>query len=362
MKGQMRTVHQITAGFRSGDAISNAALQMRDVFRSWGCRSDILSGPTSIAPEMKDQARAIGDAAGELGPDDVAVLHLSIGNDVNLAFRDLRCRKAIVYHNITPSRYFRFLDPRTAADLDLGRKHLAMFAGMADVNLADSEYNADEMREAGYSDVRVLPLPIDVDSFVKGGIDAHTMRLLGGGPRNVLFVGRCAPNKKLESFLAVAYHLARIVPGTRFVHVGSQGGAEAYYGLVQAYGNILGLKNYIDLKGVSQSALNACYASADAFLCVSEHEGFCAPLVEAMFHRVPVFALATSAVPETLGGAGMLFDPPFDPLLIAESIAEVFGNGELREAILRRQDERIASFRNRDLDGEMRALFAPVMS
>ena len=358
----MRAIHQITAGFRRGDAISNAALLMRGVFRSWGCRSDILSRSRSIAPDMRREACDIDEAVHEINPDDIAVLHLSIGNPVNLAFRDLRCRKAIIYHNITPSRYFRLLDPRTAADLDLGREQLRMLAGVADLNMAVSAYNANELREAGYADVKVLPLPVDVDSFVKGGIDEHTMRLLGGGQRNVLFVGRCAPNKKLEDCLLVAYHLAHIMPGTRFIRVGSQSGAEAYFGLVQAFGKALGLTNYIDLKGVSQQVLNACYASADAFLCVSEHEGFCAPLVEAMLHRVPVFALATSAIPETLGGAGMLFEQPFDAPLIAETMAEVFQNPDLREAILKRQDERIAAFRNRDLDGEMRALFAPLLA
>lgn len=358
----MRTIHQITAGFRRGDAISNAALLMRGVFRSWGCRSDILSRAKSIAPDMRREARDIQDALAELGPDDVAILHLSIGNPLNLVFRDLRCRKAIIYHNVTPSRYFKLLDPRMAENLDLGRSHLSMLADVADLNVAVSAFNAGEMREAGYKDVKVLPLPIDISSFMRGGIDSHITRLLGGGVRNLLFVGRCVPNKKIEDFLTVGYHLTRAFPQTRIVHVGSRGGADAYYGIVKAHGTALGLRNYIDLKDVTQNELNSCYACADAFLCVSEHEGFCAPLVEAMLHRVPVFALAASAVPETLGGAGVLFEPPLDPPLVAEMIAEVFRDNALREAILKRQDERIAAFRNRDLDGEMRALFAPLMA
>ena len=87
----MQTIHQLVAGFRFGDAISNAAIQMRKVFRGWGCRSDILSRWSSIASELRDDGRDLAEAASELGPDDIAVLHLSIGNPVNLAFREGRC-------------------------------------------------------------------------------------------------------------------------------------------------------------------------------------------------------------------------------------------------------------------------------
>ncbi len=357
----MQTVHQLVAGFRFGDAISNAAMQMRKVFRGWGCRSDILSGRSSIAPEFRNEGRDIAEAAGELGPDDVAVLHLSIGNPVNLAFRNLKCRKAIVYHNITPSKYFRLLSPSTAKDLDEGRRHLEMLAGEAELNVADSAYNAGELTGAGYRDVRVLPLPIDIGSFMRGGTDEHTRRLLGGGVYNVLFVGRWAPNKKIEDLLTVVYHLTKIEPNVRFIHVGTEAGAETYYALVRAHGKALGLTNALALRGVSQDVLNTCYASAHAFLCMSEHEGFCAPLVEAMLHHVPVLSLASSAIPETLGGAGVLFSQPPDFPLIAETVAEVLHNQRLREEIVARQDKRIEAFRSRDLDAEMRAIFAPLV-
>ena len=357
----MQTIHQLVAGFRFGDAISNAAIQMRKVFRGWGCRSDILSRRCAIASEYRDEGRDLKEAAAELGPDDIAVLHLSIGNPVNLAFRDLRCRKAIVYHNITPSKYFRLLSPSTAKDLDEGRRHLEMLAGVADLNLADSAYNAAELTAAGYRDAKVLALPIDIDSFQRGGIDTHTQRLLGGGVYNVLFVGRWAPNKKIEDLLTVMYYLTKIEPNVRFIHVGTEAGAEAYYALVRAHGKALGLTNALALKGVSQDALNTCYASAHAFLCMSEHEGFCAPLVEAMLHQVPVLSLASSAIPETLGGAGVLFEPPPDFPLIAETVAEVLHNDALRARIIARQNKRIETLRARDLDADMRALFARLL-
>ena len=157
------------------------------------------------------------------------------------------------------------------------------------------------------------------------------------------------------------YYLTKIEPNVRFVHVGTEAGAEAYYALVRAHGKALGLTNAMALKGVSQDALNTCYASAHAFLCMSEHEGFCAPLVEAMLHQVPVLSLASAAIPETLGGAGVLFEPPPDFPLIAETVAEVLHNDALRAQIIARQNKRIEALRARDLDADMKALFAPLL-
>ena len=360
----MRSIYQFVAGFRSGDAISNAALMMRDVFRKWGCRTEILARPSTISVDRKSDSRDIYEAVPEITPDDIAVLHLSIGNPVNIIFRNLKCRKVIVYHNVTPSHYFSVLDSSLAADLEEGRRHVAMLAGTAALNIADSSYNAAELTTAGYSDVKVLPLPIDISTFVGGSVDPNTCARLRDGHLNVLFVGRLAPNKKIEDILTVMYFLTKIEPKARFVHAGSNAGLEMYSGLLKAQANALGLTfgHFLFMGSLPQDCLNACYASSDIFLCMSEHEGFCAPLVEAMLYKLPVLALGSSAVPETLGGAGVLFSPPPDFPLIAETAAEVLHNAKLRTEIIARQNKRIEAFRNRDLDAEMRVLFAPLLT
>ena len=359
----MRSIYQLVAGFRSGDAISNAALQMRTVFRSWGCRSDILARPSSVGVDRRDDARDLYETVPKIKEDDIAVLHLSIGNPVNFVFRDLKCRKVIVYHNITPAHYFKVLNSSTAADLAEGRRHLAMLANAAELNIADSGYNAAELTAAGYRDAKVLPLPIDIGTFIGGAVDPNTCARLRDGHFNILFVGRLAPNKKIEDILTVMYFLLKIEPRARFIHAGSHDGLEMYTGLLRAYANTLGLtmKNFCFLGSLPQDCLNACYVSSDAFLCMSEHEGFCAPLVEAMLYKLPVLALGSTAIPETLGGAGVLFSQPPDFPLIAETVAEVLHNEPLRKAIVARQDKRLEAIRNRDLGAEMRALFEPLL-
>lgn len=352
-------IYQIVAGFRSGDAISQAALLMRAVFRGWGLRSEILCEARAIAPEALHEVLPFQEV--KFARNDVVILHLSIGCEANLFFQKIDAKKVIVYHNITPAHYFELLNPQLAASLREGRRHLEMLATSAMLNLAVSKFNAEELRLAGYNNPQVFPLPIDVSSMLRGDVDASTYKELNSGHLNLLFVGRFVPNKKIEDLVTVMHYLTKIVPNVRLVHVGATGGAEAYYGLTQAVGKVLSLQNLKFMKSVPQNVLNACYKSAHAFLCLSEHEGFCAPLVEAMLNRIPVLAVANAAIPETMGGAGVLFSSPPNFLEIAETVSRVLTDKELAQKIVERQDKRIEAFAKRDLAAELKALLSPLM-
>jgi glycosyltransferase involved in cell wall biosynthesis len=59
---------------------------------------------------------------------------------------------------------------------------------------------------------------------------------------------------------------------------------------------------------LTNSQLKSLYVSADVLLCTSEHEGFCVPLIEAMYFRVPIVAWAATAVPETMGNCGVVME------------------------------------------------------
>ena len=352
-------IHQFVAGFRNGDAITNAALLLRRHLRAWGVQSEIFGPLQRIAPQMRAEARDLGAAA--LNPHDIAILHLSIGTPVNRHFAALRCRKAIIYHNITPAHYFTRLNPALAADLAEGRRQAQALCDAAEVNLADSAYNAAELQAMGYRNVQVLPLPIDIAAYAPTQGDPATLRQLRDGHTNVLFVGRMVPNKRFEDILYVMHHLQRrILPEARFVHVGSSAGVEVYQSLLLAQVRALPLTDTLLMGHISPAGLNACYATADLFLCLSEHEGFCAPLIEAMLHDVPVVARAAAAVPETLAGAGVLLHTR-DHATIAEAVGRVLGDAALRQAIIARQRQRLTALRQRDLDGELRTALAPLL-
>ena len=356
----MPAIHQFVAGFSNGDAISNEARILRRVFRSWGYASDIFSESRRILPELRKEARDISDCIPAVQPEDIVLLHLSIGSPVNSAFSALSCRKAILYHNVTPSHYFDFINKQTAHNLAKGREELKALVGTASVVMADSRFNADELEMLGYRDPRVFPLILDLNGTAKS-VDRKILRRFNDGKTNILFVGRCAPNKKLEDILQAFFVFCRTAERhSRLIHVGSFAGVERYYYLLLARAREMGMCDIHFAGAVPQSQLNAYYHCANLFLCMSEHEGFCIPLLESMAHDLPVMAYASAAVPETMDGAGILFhDKAFEP--IAEMMYRVTNDSAFRDAVIEGQRQRITRYRSRDLEGELKQHLSPLL-
>lgn len=353
----MGTLHQLVAGFRLGDAISNEAVLVRDLCAAHGVPSAIWCPASNAAPDDRALTRDVESLPAAVRPDDVALLHLSIGSRCNELFPALPCRRVILYHNVTPPRFFERLNPSTAQILADGLDAVRRLAA-ADADVwADSAFNASELRAMGYKDPKVFPLLLD-ENFGAGAVHAGMLETLRRAPlTNLLFVGRLAPNKRHDRLLAVFSAYQRYVnPASRLVIVGGSGGAEVYKALLLGSIYTYVLKNVLFTEFVDAPKLAACYKAADAFVCMSDHEGFCAPLLEAMAWRVPVFANAAGAVPETLDGAGVLFRPDDPPEAIAETIGRVLSDPALKEAVLRKQDERLARFRARDAWAELRTM------
>ena len=357
----MPALHQLVAGYTRGDAISNEARALREMFRRWGFASEIYCEPASIHPELRRDGRPFPALAADLAPHDVLLLHLSIGSPVNDLFPGLCCRKAIRYHNITPPEYFEMLAPRTAEILRRGRNQVKRLAGAAAVNLAVSRYNAAELEAAGYANVRVLPIVLDFSRLDRTP-DPKVLRAYGDRRSNVLFVGRCAPNKAIDDLVRLfACFQKHLRPDSRLLHVGAFQGMEAYHGMVRILARNLGLHDVHFLGAVSQAELAAFYRVADVLLCPSEHEGFCIPLLEAMYFDVPVLAYAAGAVPETMDGSGILFhEKRAEP--VAEMVERLLGHPPLREAVLEGQRRRLQRYRERDLATEFRDALAPLLS
>ena len=333
---------------------------MRRIFRSWGFESEIFCEARRILPELRDEARDLLQHREAFKPGDVVLLHLSIGSIVNQVFHSLPGRKALLYHNITPADYFKALQPQIAASLARGREEARALAGQAEVYLADSQFNADELLSWGYPQAHVLPLVLDL-SRLREPAHRPTLKKFDDGLANILFVGRCAPNKKLEDALNAFYYFQKYVePESRFIHAGSHAGTEQYHALLLTMIRDLQLRNVELIGSVRQDELNACYKASHLFLCMSEHEGFCIPLIESLVHDLPVAACAFGAVPETLDGAGVLFhEKRFD--LIAETMGRLIRDRALREAVVQRQRERLARFERRNIEQELRGHLAPLL-
>ncbi|MEM7391178.1 MAG: glycosyltransferase, partial [Verrucomicrobiota bacterium] len=264
----MKAIHQFVAGFTEGDAISNEARVMRDLFTSWGYASRIFCEARRIPSELAKEAEDTSVCVKSVGPDDVVLLHLSIGSPVNDVFTQLSCRKAILYHNVTPPDFFKGIQEQTRNNLRRGREQVAQLAGAADVNMADSAYNAGEIEELGYKDVKVLPLVLKLDRLTESSC-GKTLRKYDDGKTNILFVGRCAPNKRLEDLVSAFYYYQNYVDTeSRFIHVGSFAGTERYKAVLQTHARDLRLNDFNFVGSARQPVLNACYRSAHVFLCM----------------------------------------------------------------------------------------------
>lgn len=356
----MKAIHQFVAGFTANDAISNEALALRAIFRRWGYAAEIFCEPIHTDSALRKESHNAGQAADIIGPDDIAILHLSIGSVVNDIFKDLACRKALRYHNITPAGFFRGLQEKLAHDLNWGRTQAGALAQTAQVNLADSQFNATELIRMGYTSVQVMPLVLDFDK-IKTPADRKLLRALNDDHINILFVGRCAPNKRIEDVLrAFEYFQKTVASNARFIHVGSFAGLERYQALITAYARHLQLNHLVFAGAVPQAKLTAYYQTAHLFLCMSAHEGFCIPLIESMAHNLPILAYAAGAVPETLDGAGVLvLEKQWG--YIAEMMGRLTQRGPLREAVLHGQRERLKRYQARNLEQELKNALAPLI-
>jgi len=355
-----QAIHQLVAGYSNGDAISNEARTLRKWFQTWGHASEIYCEASRILPELRKDSRDLSLLLPDLQPDDIVILHLSIGSDVNDVFTLCTCKKVIRYHNVTPSTYFRALDEHLAGLLARGRVQMKALASVADVNLADSAYNASELIEAGYQNVEVLPLALELRRL-EAKPNQEVIDKYADGKINILFVGRCAPNKRLEDLLYAFYYLQKYQsPNCRLIHVGSFAGTEAYLAMLQSLKRELKLEHVNFVGSVPETDLCAYYKVSDIFLCMSEHEGFGIPLLEAMQAGLPVMAYASSAVPETMNGAGFLFkEKIFDEL--AAWIPRLAREGDVRQSVLEGQKQRIEAYENQDVESLLKNQIEPLL-
>ncbi len=346
-------VDQILAGFADGDAISREARDLRRILRGLGFKSEIFVPFDRTGLNVADECRPVESYDGG-SPSDVVIYHYSTGSLASAVFLDASARKIVRYHNITPARFFEGFDSAIADELRNARSEAELLITRADALWAVSEFNAEELRKAGASKVSVVPLFFSLDNLAMDP-DRDILRKFGGKLKNVLFVGRIAPNKCVEELILAFAWLNNIDPATRLLLVGSERSCPRYYAMLRMLADRLGLTNVVFAKFMTSAQLAACYRSADLFVCTSRHEGYCLPLIEAMSCGVPVMARSIGGMPEAMGGAGVMFDNT-EPRVLAELMNRMLIDKSLREEVLNSQSGRIAEIRARDMAGELKGL------
>jgi glycosyltransferase involved in cell wall biosynthesis len=337
---KIKAVHQLLPNLAYGDAISNEAIQIRDWLRAEGYHSEIFA--RYIDPRVRNYCRYYESDV--ITPADGLLYHHSIGSEITPVAVAHLGPKCLIYHNITPAMYFQSYRPEFARLLRHGREELWTLARSFHVSVGDSPYNAEELALHGFTAPGVLPLAIDPSQWNMLP-DETLMRQMQDGKRNLLFVGRYAPNKCQHHLVeAFAYYLA-LDPDARLILVGSGDPNDLYIQYLQQTIEHYGIREQVIMPGhITDAQLHAYYRTAHLFWSMSEHEGFCVPLIEAMWFDIPILAFRSSAIPETMADAGLIFGDKNDLILIAALAMKLIHDLSLRDIMISRQRSRRVKF------------------
>lgn len=335
-------VNQWVPAAHRGDAVGDSARRMRDMLRHLGHESQIYA--LTIDDDLRDEIVPFSDPAARTG--DATIFHYALPSPMTDAFGAIAGARILQYHNVTPAAFFAPYDPALFRLAVLGRRELATLAGHVDLALGVSDYNRQELVSLGFDRTGVLPLAVDLSRVTRPVRRPALERLLDDEYVNFLFVGRIAPNKRIEDHIRLAEHYKRYIDAYyRFIFVGRSDAVPRYYSMIRALMAEYRLLNerFIFTGPVPDDELAIYYRHAAVYISLSEHEGFCAPLLEAMAADVPVLAYAAAAVPETLSGAGVQFAPK-DLEVAAELLGALAFDDQLRARVIAGQRRRLDDF------------------
>jgi L-malate glycosyltransferase len=331
-------VHQMLSALSYGDAIGNEALRIQSILRGRGHESEIFA--EAVHPEMSGLAHKLWEYRKISSADNVLILHFSIGAGVSTYAYHLPDPLLLIYHNITPAHWFKEYHPHLLGLCHHGRRELAAFRKRVRLAVGDSEFNRAELQGMGFRRTGVLPLLLDQEQL---SVPANPVvkHMFDDEKTNLLFVGRTIPSKCVEDVIRVFCIYQRYIePDSRLLLVGEWQGFERYFDALVRLVDDLSLEDVVFTGHVDTDDLVAYYEVADLFLSMSEHEGFCAPLLEAFRFGLPVMAFDAAAVSETLGGAGVLIaEKRFAE--VAEMAYLLVHDHELRQRVVTGQEQRL---------------------
>jgi len=347
-------INQWVPAAHKGDAIGDSARRMRGLIRRMGHSSELYA--LTIDDELQGDVRPFADP--ESHKADVTIFHFALPSPMTEAFGRLSHRRVLQYHNVTPASYFAPYDPALFRLASIARQELSTLVGQVDLALGVSDYNRRELEALGFEPTGVLPLAVDLSRVTQPVRRPALEKMLDDDFVNFLFVGRIAPNKKIEDHIRLAEHYKRYVDAYyRFIFVGRYDAVPRYYSTIRALMSEYRLLNerFIFTGPVSDEDLAVYYRHSAVYVSLSEHEGFCAPLLEAMAADVPVLAFSAAAVPETLSGAGVQFAPK-DMEYAAELLGALAFDDGLRAQVIAGQQRRVADFSDARIESQLALL------
>jgi glycosyltransferase involved in cell wall biosynthesis len=333
----VNALHHFVATYEPG-AIGAHIREMQRLCHELGWASEVYTEHLRGLPgrDFRDYAR---DAA----PGDVLVYHTAIGSPVADFVAGRPERLVVNHHNVTPAAFFAAWEPPVVHGLAWGRAQMAALAARSEIGIADSSFNEGELREVGFRRTSVVPILFDLAQLDREIDAALVERLRAEGPA-WLFVGRIAPNKCHHDLIKAFSVYRRVYDADARLRIVGASASDRYLDALRLLVSALQLDDAVTFTGpVSGGELAAHYAAAGVYVCVSEHEGFCVPLLEAMHHDVPVIAFDAGAVAETLGDGGLCLRSK-EPSRVAAAADRVRRDPAVRESLVTAGRAQLATF------------------
>lgn len=333
---------QLVSSLNFGDAVGNDALAIKHMLEGAGYATAIFT--FAVHPKIKEENVYNIDLLPELTEDDIIIYHYASEDGFQKLIEETAAKVVLRYHNVTPPEFFHGYDEKAETITRKGMAQIKSMKDAIDYGMVDSEQNKKDLEQMGYEcPISVVSILIPFKDYEQQP-DLDVVNGYSDGNTNIVFVGRIVPNKKFEDVIACfAAYKKKYDPAARLFLVGNYQETDAYYQHLQEYIKECGVENVIFPGHIAFRTILAYYKIADLFLCMSEHEGFCVPLVEAMFFETPIVAYASTAIPGTLGGSGVLVETK-EPEAVAEKMHQVITDQAYREEIIEKQKRRLEDF------------------
>ncbi len=340
-------VDQLIPAFHRGDAIGDTAFHMRNFLRSRGFDSQIFC--LERDGELEEES-VLFEHFSEPSAADVTILHYALVSPLSKRFAALPGRKVLIYHNVTPPEFFRPFSREMARITELSRAELKSLVPAVEAGWADSEYNRRELDALGFKQTEVFPLFVDFEKY-KRPESRFMYSLFDDDRTNILFIGRVVPNKRIDELIKVTFYYKKYIsPLVRLIVVGKTSSLPKYYQSLIRMADEFYLKpEEICFTGhITDEEMYALYKASHVFLSLSEHEGFGLPFIESLVFDLPVMAYDCTAVPFTLGDAGVLLKQK-KVNKVAELVHLLAHNSGFRNKIIRGQRKRLKEYQQSDL-------------
>lgn len=341
-------IHQVLVGAVEGDAITQMSLALCDALRR-SAESRIYAD-VILSESLRESVHLLDDLPSD-GEIDLLVYHSSIGHGrIHSLLRGYPGKIAVIYHNITPPEFYESFNPEFAALLRSGRDELTFLTKKASLMIADSEFNAAELRDLGCTRVETVPAGLNPVRLLGEPIDGPMLRDITPRFANgyALVVGQVLPHKRIEQTVE-AVHLLNSTyhHGLGLVICGAQRQGE-YSVSVWEHIKSLPFVGVHMTGAVSDRHLATLLKGARVYLGMSDHEGLCLPPVEAMAAGIPVVIKGAGAIPETVGDGALVIAADEGPMMAAEAMHEVLTNASLRARMVTNGYERVRELQSRD--------------